>query len=49
MSSSTLEPLKMAQNDEGNARKSLSDHVRPVLQRLVTRVHNPLIEVQILE
>ena len=26
------EPLKMARNNEGNARKCLSDYARPVLQ-----------------
>ena len=37
-----IEPVAMAQNDEGNARKHLSDYARPVLQRLVTRIHAPL-------
>ena len=32
----------MARNDEGNARKHLSDYARPVLQRPVTRIHAPL-------
>ena len=32
----------MAQNDEGNARKRLSDYARPVLQRPVTRIHAPI-------
>ena len=32
----------MVQNDEGNARKRLSDYTRPVLQRPVTRIHAPL-------
>ena len=32
----------MAQNDEGNARKCLSDYVWPVLRRPVTRIHAPL-------
>ena len=32
----------MARNDEGNARKRLSDYARPVLQRSVTRIHSPL-------
>ena len=36
------EPVEMARNDEGNARKRLSDYVRPVLQRPVTRIHAPL-------
>ena len=36
------EPLEMAQNNEGNARKRLSDYSRPVLQRPVTRIHAPL-------
>ena len=35
-------PVEMARNDEGNARKRLSDYVRTVLQRLVTRIHAPL-------
>ena len=29
----------MARNDEGNSRRRLSDYARPVLQRLVTRIH----------
>ena len=37
-----IEPVEMAQNDVGNARKRLSDYARPVLQRLVTRIHAPL-------
>ena len=32
----------MARNDEGNARKCLSDYSRPVLQRPVMRIHAPL-------
>ena len=36
------EPVEMAQNDEGNARKRLSDYASPVLQRPVTRIHAPL-------
>ena len=32
----------MARNDEGNARKRLSDYARPVLQRPITRIHAPL-------
>ena len=32
----------MAQNDEGNAKKHLSGYARPVLQRLVMRIHAPL-------
>ena len=32
----------MAGNDEGNARKHLSDYARSVLQRLVTGIHAPL-------
>ena len=36
------EPVEMAQNDEGNARKRLSDYARPVLQRPVTRIQAPL-------
>ena len=35
-------PVEMARNDEGNARKYLSDYARPVLKRLVTRIHAPL-------
>ena len=36
------EPVEMARNDEGNARKRLNDYARPVLQRPVTRIHAPL-------
>ena len=36
------EPVEMAQNDEGNAGKRLSDYARHVLQRPVTRIHAPL-------
>ena len=36
------ELVEMARNDEGNARKHLSDYARPVLQRPVTRIHAPL-------
>ena len=36
------EPVEMAQNNEGNAKKRLSDYARPVLQRPVTRIHAPL-------
>ena len=32
----------MAHNDEGNARKRLSDYARPVLKQPVTRIHAPL-------
>ena len=32
----------MAQNDEENVRRRLSDYARPVLQRSVTRIHAPL-------
>ena len=32
----------MARDDEGNARKFLSDYARPVLQRPITRIHAPL-------
>ena len=32
----------MAQNDEGNARKRVSDYSRPVLQRHVMRIYGPL-------
>ena len=39
VSSSTLD---MAQNDEENVRKCLSDYARPVLQRPVTRIYAPL-------
>ena len=35
-------PIEMARNNEGNARKRLSDYARPVLQRPVTRIHAPL-------
>ena len=35
-------PVEMARNDEENARKRLSDYDRPILQRLVTRIHAPL-------
>ena len=35
-------PVEMARNDDENARKCLSDCARPVLQRLVTRIHAPL-------
>ena len=37
-----IEPLEMVWNDEENARKRLSDYARPILQRLVTRIHTPL-------
>ena len=37
-----IEPVEMARNDKGNARKCLSDYARPVLQRTVTRIHAPL-------
>ena len=43
--SSTIElikPVEMARNDEGNARKPLSDYARPVLQRPFTQIHAPL-------
>ena len=43
------EPVEMARNDEGNARKRLSDYARPVLQRPVTRIHAPLGRGPILE
>ena len=39
VSSSTLD---MAWNDEGNVRRHLRDYARPVLQRLVTRIHAPI-------
>ena len=32
----------MAQNDEGNVRRRLSDYARPVLQRPVTLIHASL-------
>ena len=32
----------MAQNDEGNVGRRLSDYARPVLQRPVTRIHAPI-------
>ena len=37
-----IEPIEMAQNDKGNARKRLSDYARPVLDRPITRIHAPL-------
>ena len=37
-----IEPVEKARNDEGNARKHLSDYARPVLQTLVMRIHAPL-------
>ena len=37
-----IKPVEKARNDEGNARKCLSDYARPVLQRFVTRIHAPL-------
>ena len=36
------EPVEMARNDKGNARKRVSDYARPVLQRPITRIHTPL-------
>ena len=44
-----IEPVEMAWNDKGNARKRLSDYARPVLQRPITRIHAPLTRGQILE
>ena len=41
-SSASSSTLDMALNDEGNVRRRLSDYARPVLQRLVTRIHAPL-------
>ena len=38
----STKPVEMARNDEGNAKKRLSDYSRPVLQRPVTRIHSPL-------
>ena len=35
-------PVEMAWNDEGNARKRLSDYARPVLHQPVTRIQAPL-------
>ena len=32
----------MARNDEGNARKCLSDYASPILQRPVTKIPTPL-------
>ena len=32
-----MEPVEMARNDKGNARKRLSDYAKPVLQRPVER------------
>ena len=43
------EPVEMAWNDEGNARKCLSDYARPVLQRPATTIHAPLGKGKILE
>ena len=37
-----IEQVEMARNDEGNARKCVSDYARPVLERPVTRIHAPL-------
>ena len=37
-----IEPVEMAQNDEANVRKRISDYTGPVLQRPVTRIHTPL-------
>ena len=39
VSSSTLD---VTLNDEGNVSRRLSDYVRPILQRPVTRIHAPL-------
>ena len=42
---SSFDPTELgeiARNDEGNARKHLSDYARPVLQRPITRIHAPL-------
>ena len=36
------EPVEMARNDEGNARKHLSDYAIPVLWRPITIIHAPL-------
>ena len=41
-SSASSSTLDMALNDEGNVRRRLSDNVRPILQRPVTRIHAPL-------
>ena len=41
-SSSTIEPIEMAQNDEGYMNKCLSNYARLVLQGTVTRIHVPL-------
>ena len=38
-SSASSSTLDIAQNDEGNVRRCLSDYARPVLQRPVTRIH----------
>ena len=45
-SSVSLSTLDMALNDEGNFRRRLSDYARPVLQRPVTRIHAPLLEMR---
>ena len=37
-----FKPVEMTWNDEGNARKCLSDYASPVLPQLVTRIHAPL-------
>ena len=37
-----IEPIEIAKNDEGNARKRLSDYSRPVPERVVTIIHAPL-------
>ena len=41
-SSGSSSTLDMALNNEGNVRRRLSDYVRPVLQRPVTRIHASL-------
>ena len=41
-SSASSSTLDMALNDRGNVRRRLSDYARPVLQRLVSRIHAPL-------
>ena len=41
-SSASSSTLDMAQNDEGNVRRRLSDYARLVLQRPITRIHAPI-------
>ena len=41
-SSLTMDLVKMAEHDGENARKRLSEYIRPIIQRLVTHIHAPL-------